>query len=820
MYKLTKGSFIKELEKSKTEEEVKFAYAKEFKIKFSTAHKHDLYTPQILFEFKYDKNFENLKSKAEVLAQSLYYIHRLKYGTTDLAIPPIICLADKNEAAFTKIHLWKDYYTDEDEKYDWDLAPSQPDKSLVADLYANYELRKIHVYKLQLEHEHADFCERLQKYLSPQIKFDFADKKLITEDNFEDVYSSWEHNFGEAVRNGQKPSKYFIADIQKDRTIVLPKESKVLFRITDSDIREKRILWKDYEYFWNLYEKVSNPFVVRGIISKADRLTEEELRRFSGEFFTPLPFAKKGLEYIEKTIGKKWWEHGYKLWDMAAGTGNLQYHLPADAWEHCYLSTLHREDVEHLTKLFPGANVFQYDYLNDDIDNLFSESELPFNLQWKLPRHLREDLDNPKIKWIILMNPPFATSQTAGTSGRSKKDVSNTALRKIMHEENLGEVSRELFSQFLFRIQKEFSNRKAHLGLFSTLKYVNSTNDQKFRDQVFQFQFECGFIFSSANFSGTKKSNPFPVGFLIWDLSKRIPLQDQNVLVDIFNSEVEKIGSKRLVTENRNKFLSKWIDRPAGIKKFPAFKSGITVAQGTNKDVRDRISDGFLGSLMCNGNDIQHQFATCILSGPYVSAGAHSITSEIFEASMVVHAVRLLPKPTWINDRDQFMQPNKKLSEKFISDCTVWNLFSNSNQTVAMRDIRYKGIVYQVHNNFFPFLIKELKKWKIADSDIALSFTNDQDRFVAQWLSQQELSKEALLVLELGKSVYKFYFNHLNELRTNKFKIQTWDAGWWQIRNVLVDENLAEDLFKELKLAHSSLREKLLPKIYEYGFLT
>ena len=305
MIKQTRGAFIRDLAKSKTEEEVKFAYAKEFKIKFSASHKHDLYTPQILFEFKYDKNFQNIKVRAEVLAQSLYYIHRLKYGNTDLAIPPIICLADKNEAAFTETEIWKEIYTDENEIYDWDTAPSSPDKNLVAAIYATLEIRSIHIYQLNDEHEFGNFVDRINNHLSPQITLFFGDKKLITEGNFESVYSYWEQNFGEAVRNGFKPSKYFISDIQAGRTVLKAEESKVLFKIAESDYREKRILPKDYNYFWSLYEKVSNAYIIRGIISKADRLTDENLRRFNGEFFTPLDFAKKGLEYIEKTIGKK-----------------------------------------------------------------------------------------------------------------------------------------------------------------------------------------------------------------------------------------------------------------------------------------------------------------------------------------------------------------------------------------------------------------------------------------------------------------------------------------------------------------------------------
>ena len=131
----------------------------------------------------------------------------------------------------------------------------------------------------------------------------------------------------------------------------------------------------------------------------------------------------------------------------------------------------------------------------------------------------------------------------------------------------------------------------------------------------------------------------------------------------------------------------------------------------------------------------------------------------------------------------------------------------------------YNDNKYQIHNHFFPFLINEIKNWQITDSDIALTITNSEDRFVAQWIAKQQLSAEALLVIASAKAVYQLYYLQLNQLRTNKYKIQTWDAGWWQIRNVLTDANLAEDLLTELKNAHNNLRDKILPQIYEYGFL-
>jgi hypothetical protein len=182
--------------------------------------------------------------------------------------------------------------------------------------------------------------------------------------------------------------------------------------------------------------------------------------------------------------------------------------------------------------------------------------------------------------------------------------------------------------------------------------------------------------------------------------------------------------------------------------------------------------------------------------------------------------VRRIPKADWINDRDQYMQPNKKLSRQFINDCVVWSLFSNSNETVAMRDVSYKSETYQISNNFFPFRIQDIKKWELLDKDINKSLLAAQNRFVAEWLHNESLSKEAGELLWEAKKLYRFYFEHFTELSTSKFKIQTWDAGWWQIRNALLDQNLGKDLIENVKIEHGKLKEKILPQIYEYGFLT
>ena len=846
------NQFRQLLSHCKVEDDVRAAYSRFFDIPFDASEYIDLYTPQILFEFKYDKNLSRNHEKARVLAQALYYVRRLRYGDIEelktkeestlfsqnqmqelmqglRPVPPTICLADVNEAVLTQTEQWLFFIEDKRNKYDWTLSPSNPDERLVKDIAVTPDLQALHTYEFENEQELKLFNESLRKNLDLQLSLKGLHvKKQITEKNFERVYTYWERIFGDAVRNGYKPSRYFVSDIQEGNTIFSPVDGKALFNV-DNKFIPKKILANDYNWFWSLFDKVKNIDTIRGILAKVDRLTDDTLRRFHGEFFTPIPFATKALDYIADTVGQEWWKTGeYRFWDMAAGTGNLEYNLPAAAWKYCYLSTLEETDVEHLTRLFPDASVFQYNYLDDDIDYIAAKVKMDkdklaskevFASYQKLPQKLVDDLNNPNIKWIILINPPFATAQAGAATRDSKSGVANTAIRRLMHMQNLGEVSRELLSQFIYRIKYEFKDRLTYFALFSPPKYITATNDQRFRDEVLNFTFEKGFVFSSKNFAGTSRAKNFPVTMIVWKLNNSASLVSQDIKLEVLDDKCNAYSEKHYKAENKENFLSKWVDRPACIHKFPPFSSALAI-KADNKDKRDRIAEGFIGCLRCAGNDFQCLDITFLLSGPAVSAGAFSITPKVFDKAMVIHATRRMLTDTWLTHTDQLMAPTKELTEDFITDCAVWSLFADSNQTSALKDVVYEGTTYQIHNHFFPFSINELKKWQIMDSDIRQTLLSAEDTFVCKWLASHTLSKEAQALLNKGKEIYRFYFENLNQLRTNKFKIETWDAGWYQIRMALKNADLAADKLSELKVLHRSLRDKLLPQLYEFGILS
>ena len=95
---------------AKTEEELKNFFAKRFKIKLSTKNYIDLYTPQIIFEFKLDSNLQNSQVLAKIVAQTLYYVRRLKFGSDYRPVSENICIVTKNFAALFKTETFAGFF--------------------------------------------------------------------------------------------------------------------------------------------------------------------------------------------------------------------------------------------------------------------------------------------------------------------------------------------------------------------------------------------------------------------------------------------------------------------------------------------------------------------------------------------------------------------------------------------------------------------------------------------------------------------------------------------------------------------------------------
>lgn len=552
---MAKKHFYQAIKHSKNEEELKHRFANYFGIhNFDSTNYIDLYTPEIFFEFKKDKNLHNHQILAEIVAQTLYYAQRLYSGDDPRPLSPYISVVTKDFGAYFETKTFFDFYSNEN-RYDWSLPPSSPCKKLVFDLLNSKFITDATVFDFANVSSDIKFTTIIQRIRKKSAKFP---KKIITPNNFDLIFNYWLSLFGDAVKNSHKPSEYFITDIEGDKSEIIG--SNVVFHMTDGNKIYKPIDIDAYKAFWSQYEKIRSHDTIISVRQRMDRMTEENLRRFTGEFYTPKLFADKAVDYLQKTVGDWWKDDNFRLWDMAAGTGNLEFALPEESLAKCYISTLNKDEAAYCAKTFSAATCFQYDFLNDDAD--------------KLPENLRADLANPDIKWIIFINPPYATASNfeCDPNRKNKENVSMTAIREQMTAENMGAASRELYIQFLYRISRDFANRTAYLGIFSTTKYINANNDQPFRDKVFRYRFENGFIFSSQNFQGCK--GKFPVSFIIWNLNEQIPLESQEISLEVWenyrNNYLVRPFAKILRPARSENFLNKWVIRPQNTKKIPS----------------------------------------------------------------------------------------------------------------------------------------------------------------------------------------------------------------------------------------------------------
>jgi len=61
--------------------------------------------------------------------------------------------------------------------------------------------------------------------------------------------------------------------------------------------------------------------------------------------------------------------------------------------------------------------------------------------------------------------------------------------------------------------------------------------------------------------------------------------------------------------------------------------------------------------------------------------------------------------------------------------------------------------------------------------------------------------------MEVGMTIYRRFFEKFKDLPTAEFKVEHWDAGWWQIKRCLAQDSEME--------AHFAILEKLAAAIGE-----
>ena len=254
-----------------------------------------------------------------------------------------------------------------------------------------------------------------------------------------------------------------------------------------------------------------------------------------------------------------------------------------------------------------------------------------------------------------------------------------------------------------------------------------------------------------------------------------------------------------------------------------------------------------IGTLVTVGSDFQNQRLVRIENPDhtYNEQKQWHITSENLIKSAIYLCMRIVVAANWLNDREQFLQPNVDWEKDvfFQTNCLTYSIFSNKNSIQNL----------QV-NHWIPFTEEEVNAKEKFESHFMTDFISgklakhqlpDQSTTSLRELGAEKsfvpteplvFSPEAAAVFDAGRELWRYYHAQPN---ANP------NASYYDIRehfqgrsvpgrgnSATSDQNLrkgrmnskSEDaeynrLLGNLKAAMEALRLKIVPKVYEYGVL-
>ncbi len=733
-----------------------------------------------------------------------------KARTFDKTLPPAFLGAfDFKKIAFVPYISIQDIFYIND--FNWNVAPSNHETKefkLVKDRIEAILKQNTYIYDYQADEKD------LKIFIANNIANATETSKIkIDKNNFIPIYLRWldivkpviDVDWADLKKASILDSDFFLADLFVDDkdTNKIEDDSSIRdnlfvifqnqgYKIEKENIKQMfdatiNIQNKDtYLQFWKRYKRPPIKEFQNYIIERRDLLVPQDIRERKGAFFTPRKWVELSQKYLSDLLGENWQEE-YYIWDCAAGTGNLLAGLTNKY--NIWASTLDQADVKVIhDRIEQGAillenHVFQFDFLNDDFCNL--------------PQGLQDILNDEKKreKLIIFINPPYAEVSSKAEKGKVGVNLTKTHTK---YNSILGTAGRELFAQFLIRIYSELNG--VILAEFSTLKILQGSAFLNLKDH-FQAKLEKIFLAPADTFDNV--IGQFPIGFKIWNTNKKEIFE--NVVADIYDKNANFIGTKGIFALNKSQYINKFI----------------SIYKTTKEN-----SIGFMDGI--NGNDFQHNNIVYVLNTKEQLPNPRGIwiTKNNLVPVSIYFSVRKAIEANWLNDRDQFLNPNEnwKADKEFQNDCLTFTLFNNNIQ------IKF-GV-----NHWIPFTENEVNSKEKFESNFMSDFINGKLKSEQQTdglfgdtttnhfdiNKPRQFSIEATEVFKAGLELWKYYHSQDN-VNVN--------AGLYDIKihfqgrndkgrmNAKSKDEKYNELIGNLRQKLNLISDKIAPKVYDYGFL-
>ena len=709
--------------------------------------------------------------------------------------------------------------------FNWNVRPSDHNTK-------EFKQLKEKVTKIIESNRFVYFFSEHKNDLKQFIKNNFIEGQIgttkiqVDKNNFVFVYHKWLKevqpsiavDWGIVKKSGIIDGYFYLADLlskknktlreklivllKKDRYIVEKKKDTTgMFSSKEAFFKDKQ---KSHTQFWNKYQRPPKEEYWNYIIDRVDLLVPQDIRERKGSFYTPQIWVELSQKYITKVLGNDWQDE-YTIWDCAAGTGNLLAGLVNKY--NIYASTIDKGDVAIMKdRIESGANlleahVFQFDFLNDDFS--------------KLPQPLQNIINNPekRKKLIIYINPPYADASSNMKTSKKEGNSFNKIHKK--YKNNLGNFAREIYAQFLTRIYFEIPNCK--IAEFSKLKLLSVSHAEKMRG-FFKAKLEKMFIVPAYTFDNV--NGQFPIGFKIWNT--KIKEFFKEIKAEVFDENNKLLKTKKFYSYDGLSKINKWI------------KNG---DNGNGNGIKNSI-----GYMSLGRNDFQNNRLIYIT---FLEKNATNFYKYINRKNLIISAIyfavqQVIPAD-WLNDRDQFLAPNKgwETDSKFQNDCLAYTLFHGQNRISSKEGT----------NHWIPFREAEINAQTKFESNFMVDFIQNKDTIGIEEEEEEgteysidmdwgdievnepeveyrkaplQFSKEAKAVFEAGKELWIYYHKQSAcNVNASLYDIREHFQGRnakGKMNNKSKDEEY-NGIISNLRDKLKFLSHKIIPKVYEYGFL-
>ena len=827
----------KTLQNARVEKDVENAYREELhkerpEASITSPHGTDGYavwgSVRLLLEAKYNLDFKARVPICNTLGQCLLYLKRFEQSGEP--IPNVILVGDKDECFVLSTLAVKGFL---DLPLDWSVAPSKGAPELVRALVSGLNILP-YVYDVDGKFKFRDVLTQIETLAEGE---QHAVRATLT--NIGAIFTYWKDRVftGSSLTAVEQTDVFLRCLFQPTDVYLHPTKMGVL--VVPGYPSGVPVSAEQYRSFFSHFVQGYKPSEIEAFYAEKDRLIEDDARRRQGAFFTPTLWVDEAHKMVSEVLGVNWKDECI-VWDPAAGTGNLTRDY---TFGDLIISTSEKPDVDVLVGqgYNPGAEVFQYDFLNPDSTSMFFEDDKQNELSPEAVRRLKAAAKSGK-RLVFLMNPPYGTANNAGTKeGDHKAGIALTAVNDAMKQAKIGASSQQLYAQFMFQcsqLARDFGFKQVTVATFSVPNFMCSGSYKGFRDFWYgRFAYQKGMLFQASHFADV--SGRWGISFTIWsegvtDPKATVPVSLMDVPQGMF--DVAKIGDKSFYASDGHE-ASVWVREPLGKLKgldAPQMSSGLKVKEGPG--CRGTLGSGGLAYLTIVANNVMKAetdtFWTSSCSS--MANGCSVLPGESFRRAIALYAARKLVLEDWMNQKDEYLAPTCGTPySQWNDDCFIYALLHNSNNCTAMRNVQYKGKSWTIHNHFF---------WKTHAETLAALDTpataalyrdckhnpskdvfgqpvcSTPDPYLASVLSTLKLSPEAQTVLDKLDALWVKSLPHREDYAAGRpeLHLTAWDGGVYQLK-YLWRELYPED-WKDLQEAFKVLADKLRPGVYTHGF--